>query len=864
MHAGYGQEKQRDMDMNSALAKQSLKQLIQDGKWLFLSPREVTRRLDDLSKALIVERIQVQIRQHDQTYVWGALDAPPTKVLQRGTLGANVDFSVLGDRHPETAEEQEILPDLTELAKALWGEDMRQAGGLAWKRESVRTRLATSVERLREDSEIRGSIAVLYGDLDNFKQLNDQAGHDKGDEAIRLVNREFHDLCLRHGGLPFHPSGDEYYLILPDVGLLPMMEALYDLRKKILSHSFLDRDGRQHSIDLTLGLQILRDEVTFDRVEQALSQAEEATKSRPGEDDSQLAREAHANANSSKQKRRGKLSIANTDESPGTEMAARDLARLGAVVARRRSCLPRQTFLDPRLGMMELVAQNHGEDSQEDLDQRIISLCDWLDVQSTSKCWASSILEEQPPLGIPHIASAIAIASGIIRRWHISGNDFKNLSILFSRNGSSAQVRIEDTPVWGVLDENLESERIDIVSAAQDNNPAPLIGLQVGLSEKLKFACESALPHDLFSQVVLIDDRPNSGGGLPDFWQVALAQVCQYAAPNVNKATVLAWGRSCNNSETIRRIRQDVEWSIDEIATLAGIDSEVVRTLRPILKENLVLVETVEELVDSLYEIAPLDVFGNQNREDATASSSEVLRRNMLESQSLDQIDGVRCKTAAQAYPVVIDVLRKAATRKSADDALQTLRELIAFKLVLDTPNIQTVPTYFDGQKDDMQRYAEEVLLNRNSRIRKILERDKQVDSFKHELASCYGVSTKHRSTRRAILVVPCSPNSDRSSPPEGLVSAWASPRVEDEPGEGIVDWVFVWRTVEAFVGLPYSLYGSIQLAQTLQSEIATMECMMSTKLRMGQLTYVALSLHMRIDGVHHRIAKRIVDLSSD
>lgn len=858
--------------MNSTQAKSELQNLIDDGNRLLLSPREVTRRLDDLSRGLIVGRIQVQIRQQDQTYKWGALIEPPSRVLQRGSLGADVDFSVLGDRYPETAEDQEILPSLTELAKALWGKDMRRAGGLAWKNESVHMRLATSVERLRKDSEYfhektakKGSIAVLFGDLDNLKGLNDQAGHDKGDEAIRLVNRELHDLCLHYGGLPFNPSGDEYYLILPDVGLLPMIEALYKLRMRVQEHAFQGNDGRSHFTDVTLGLQILRDEVTFDRLDKACREAEEATKSRPENNSLSNDLDAEEKTSRDKEKRRGKLSIVNADICPSHEISSRQLARLGAVIVRRRSCLSISTFSDPRLGMMELVAQNHSNDSDQSLDNKIRNLCEWLDIQSTTQCWATSILEEQPPLKVPKITSSIAIASGIVRGWHLSGEGFRDLSIKFSLDGSNAQVCVGGVRIWGEeFEDSRLSEEVDIISIAKGLDPAPLIGLQVGLSDRPKFACESRLPNDLFSQVVLIDDRPNSGGGLPDFWQVALAQVCQHAASNVEKATVLAWGKACDSSETVRRIRQDVGWSTDEIATLAGIDSEVVRSLRPTLKENLVLVENVEQLVESLYQLAPLDVCGDKASQDATNSVGEVLRRNMLESQTLDQIDGVRCKTAAQAYPVVIDVLRKAAMRKSADDALQTLRELVAFKLVLDTPHVQAVPTYFDDQKNDMQRYAEEVLLNKNSRIRKVLEKDGQVDFFKSELASCYGAGTKHRSTRRAILVIPHAPNQSRSSPPEGLVSAWASPRVEDEPGEGIVDWVFVWRTVEAFVGLPYSLYGSIQLAQTLQSEIAAMECMMSTKLRMGQLTYVALSLHMRIDGVHHRIAKRIVDLSSD
>lgn len=853
------------MDMNSGNARAVLEGLIEDVNWLFLSPQEVTQRLDQLAAALFAKRLRVQVDQQDQIYNWGALDVEPTQVLQRGTLSAEVHFKVLGDCYPETAEEQEILPRLKELAKALWGEDMRPAGGLAWKRESVRVRLPKSVERLRELSAGRGSIAILYGDLDNFKTLNDQAGHEKGDEAIRLVNREFHELCLRHGGLPFHPSGDEYYLILPDVGLLPMMEALYDLRRRIQQHAFSGTDGRSHTIDLTLGLQFLREGVTFERIQQAITEAEDATKSSPGADLDDTVRDSNV-GNRNKNKRRGQLSIASVAGDAGVSTSACDFARLGAVIVRRRSLVSHATFPDPRLGMVELVVKNHRQDGAETLDEAVEHLRKWLDMPTSATCSMGSLLREHPPQEVPRIALALAVASGMLRATYAADQALPNdLRVVFTSDGSRVRVLRDGHLIWGDhLEGDSESDSAEILAPGRLRESMPLIGVQVGLSDRPTFTGGDELSRDLFSHVVVVDDRPNSGGGLPDFWQVAVAQVCQSAATHAGTAHVLAWGKTGGNSETVRRLRQDVEWSVDEIAALADIDSEAVRQLRPVLKKNLVLVENAEQLVQSLYEIAPVDVNKPSDESNEVNTKSDILRREMLGSQALDLIDGIRCRTAAQAYPIIIDVLRRAATRESADDALQALRELIAFKLVLEAPTHDTVPTYLQGERNDMQRYADEVLLQPDGRIRKTLEEHRQSEAFKRELASCYDTGGKPRSTRRALLVVPHIPNSQGIPYPEGLVSVWASPRVGDGPVGNIVDWVFVWRTVEAFIGLPYSLYGSIQLAQSLLSQVTPAGSTAPTQLRMGQLTYVALSLHMRVDGVHRRIAKRIVDLSSD
>ncbi len=64
-------------------------------------------------------------------------------------------------------------------------------------------------------------FAVIIGDLDGFKQINDQYGHDVGDEAllsaVRLIRQ-----CLRHDDLIARFGGDEFYIMLnlsEEVGL---------------------------------------------------------------------------------------------------------------------------------------------------------------------------------------------------------------------------------------------------------------------------------------------------------------------------------------------------------------------------------------------------------------------------------------------------------------------------------------------------------------------------------------------------------------------------------------------------------------------------------------------------------------------
>lgn len=99
---------------------------------------------------------------------------------------------------------------------------------------------------------------------------------------------------------------------------------------------------------------------------------------------------------------------------------------------------------------------------------------------------------------------------------------------------------------------------------------------------------------------------------------------------------------------------------------------------------------------------------------------------------------------------------------------------------------------------------------------------------------------------------------------PLGLVNIWVTPRFHEN--KYLLDYCFVWRTVEALVGFPYSLFGSIKYAEHIKKELDKQlgcEIPRDSNLKVGTLTYIALSLHMKIDDYNKRIAKSIVDAAS-
>jgi diguanylate cyclase (GGDEF)-like protein/PAS domain S-box-containing protein len=75
-------------------------------------------------------------------------------------------------------------------------------------------RLESALARLRRHPSF---LAVLYLDLDRFKTVNDNLGHDIGDRLLQVVARRLQD-TLRPSDSVARLGGDEFAAILPDLG----------------------------------------------------------------------------------------------------------------------------------------------------------------------------------------------------------------------------------------------------------------------------------------------------------------------------------------------------------------------------------------------------------------------------------------------------------------------------------------------------------------------------------------------------------------------------------------------------------------------------------------------------------------------
>jgi diguanylate cyclase (GGDEF)-like protein len=74
----------------------------------------------------------------------------------------------------------------------------------------LRDRLAFEMERGKRSSE---GFAVLFLDLDRFKDVNDQYGHEAGNEILRAVADEIRN-AVRASDVAARYGGDEFVVIL--------------------------------------------------------------------------------------------------------------------------------------------------------------------------------------------------------------------------------------------------------------------------------------------------------------------------------------------------------------------------------------------------------------------------------------------------------------------------------------------------------------------------------------------------------------------------------------------------------------------------------------------------------------------------
>jgi diguanylate cyclase (GGDEF)-like protein len=101
-------------------------------------------------------------------------------------------------------------------------------------------------------------LAVLYVDLDNFKDINDSFGHSVGDQLLQSAARRL-EQCIRHSDTVSRQGGDEFVVLLSEVESAE--DAACVSRKLIKAMAELHLiAGHELNVTLSIGISLFPDD----------------------------------------------------------------------------------------------------------------------------------------------------------------------------------------------------------------------------------------------------------------------------------------------------------------------------------------------------------------------------------------------------------------------------------------------------------------------------------------------------------------------------------------------------------------------------------------------------------------------------
>ncbi|WP_254944372.1 diguanylate cyclase [Cyanobium sp. AMD-g] len=105
---------------------------------------------------------------------------------------------------------------------------------------------------LADDRRRGGELAVLFCDLDHFKEVNDSYGHQAGDAVLQAMAKRIRS-CLRGSDLAARIGGDELMVVLPGLQGLPDALTIAEKLRRLASEAVPIPQGLVH-ISVSVGV----------------------------------------------------------------------------------------------------------------------------------------------------------------------------------------------------------------------------------------------------------------------------------------------------------------------------------------------------------------------------------------------------------------------------------------------------------------------------------------------------------------------------------------------------------------------------------------------------------------------------------
>lgn len=716
-------------------------------------------------------------------------------------------------------------------------------------------------------------VAVLHTDLDHFKKVNDALGEPGGDRVLREFSDRFRK-AFSQMGVVVRTGGEEFSAILQADSFGQLLRAVEEFRLQMETQHF-EALGRSNTC--SIGLSVYPD---GERVSDATGKDEILSDARTAE---------------VRAKSEGRNRIALVGPRP-EEIQARTTSREDLVMAalRARSLVPSEKAgvagelvaaiveaIEEKLkgGSLDalptavaetkdtfglLIGEYSSADGRPPATLGIISSLDW--ASCVARAALKSTFDYQSPLK-PTDRLALEVDGTGALSLAIEG--FASVPLYCNVVVEQALRAEIGRPVYrddGVPDGGVARQFDGDLDATGHDPLSPVLLMPIG--DDAKTIAEELRP--VVAGIVGIDDRPVRGGGLPDFWQSNLSRVIRLCLANPNISRIVAMGDASTARHTIERLDKSGAGSLDipELQHWLSMPPERLQAFA----DRGISVETVAAARPAVVEavsaaVADLQALDFSTRIAFDPSKERVRRRLKIpapdQSHRLVITDGLRVATLADAYPEAVQLIRSASNTADYDEGTRgSFRELSGFKIVLTNPLQEMTPDYWSQDQTLLDEYYRDNFTGTAGLFGNRLNRpfkDGEVSMLDFAVAQTADALIQRLPTRRINLpIVP-----EALEQPLGLSTIQVMPRCRSN--EQKLDLLWVWRTVDALVGFPFSAYGSIcgsrDFLELVKAELSNRGEKSSVAL--GELTYIALSFHMYLHDGDFEIARTIVQDAS-
>ncbi len=705
--------------------------------------------------------------------------------------------------------------------------------------------------RTIEENNLNKDCAFVFCDIDKFGDLNAKFTQSGGDYAMRhlsiILEKYTKDSIL------IHRSGDEFIIVHFSNKQHEILEILYSIRRDVNTLSFPYQELGDVTFTISSGIKFIEKgkfnkEIDFDDY---ASFAENALK--PDGKDS---------------KKRNEISIYKEHEDiVKDEVNIHNLkvSSLSSKVNMLRSDSYRNIWLNYISN--DISKRNIEKDKLNEIFNNYIEEVKPTFSNENTTCILDNIKVEYGKIfSIYDIM--IAIIQGLYRNSKFEID--KKIKLYFESN--IYKLSINNEPI---INFEYKSEIFNNKSPLEISFEIPVLPQLIGIKDTSSFLLSTSLLvvigdfknkklESLFNEKVIVDIRPTTGGGLPDFWEASLSKVLTYLHTNRNLNNIFIVSQ-IENTYTDTYLKQlnngKLSENIDYIAYKTGLSTKIISEVEKRI-QNKVYNILEDEIIDKLFELE-FSNSGNIDIKQFNHNSPVKNRKGYLESKinsinyKLNELDGCMGETLSKVYPIVIYTMKEAniySQSKSQD--FKHYKELIDFKVRLTNPSQDKLPWFYEKEEEKFKKYFKESFLETDGVFYTSINEDNQEEIILQYLAKLFNSKLELVSSRRAIIILK---NRIKGNEPDPLGLTSIRIYLTKELNITKINFTFIWRTVEAIVGFPYSAYGSISYAEEFLSKLKLL-LPQGVKVHLGDLTYIAQTLHIFQDTYSENIAKNIID----